>query len=129
MKCPESIRKEMDLWRMGAIGLPRSYVLFHTQVSEMDMRRQDWTVLEDKGMVSDGWGDGMKVRELVVAVANGEPGEWSLETVRWHESGAWFRRGAGWSRFREMTPKTAEKVDFYVNNKINVDNYAAFDYK
>lgn len=102
IKLPDDIKAEMDLWRTGRgeWNVPRSYIDFHCRLANEDMRKQDWVILEDHGLVHDGWGDGMKTKQLVVA-CKGTTGEWKTYTVKWDESGAWFFKSHGWIRFKE----------------------------
>lgn len=103
LKLPTEIENEMKLFRAGFAGIPTSYINFHCVKANEDMYRQDWKILEDHGLVFDGWGDGFKAKQLVVAFK--QFGEWRVATVKWHTSGAWFRQiegCGGWFRFREM---------------------------
>lgn len=121
IRLPEDIAKQMPLYREGVIPLPVDYINFHATCAEVDLNRRLYTegsmiLLEDRGMQSDGWCDGMKVRTVVVAEnqkhGQSAPGAWRVLTLRWHESGAWFAQGAGGGWVREIeadpeTPRTA----------------------
>lgn len=101
IKLPENIKNDMNLYRAGAThNVPHSFIDFHCIAANEDMWKQDWKILEDHGLIHDGWCDGMKNKQLVVAYKENDV--WKTGTVMWHTSGAWFIKGAGWSRFREM---------------------------
>ena len=105
---PESIRAEMKVWRAMInaglwAGVPDSYTNFHLEKATLDMEKRiqsgEWNVLEKK-IVPDGHGDGFKVLEITVSENIND--SCSINVLRWHESGAWFCRGAGWTRYKEM---------------------------
>lgn len=102
IKLPNEINNAMRLYRLGVdFTVPHVYVDFHCKLANWDMIEQDWVILEDHGLIHDGWCDGAKFKQLVVAYK--ENGEYKVATVKWHESGAWFRdTGHGWARFKEM---------------------------
>ena len=103
IKLPNEIANEMCFYRAGLAGIPFSYINFHCNLANEDMYKQDWKILEDHGLVYDGWCDGAKFKQLVVAYK--ENNEYKFGTVMWHESGAWFMKSntsGGWFRFREM---------------------------
>lgn len=101
IKLPKHVEDDMKEYRAGIIwSVPESFIDFHARLADVDRRYQDWVILEDHGLENDGWCDGMKVRELVVAYK--ENNVWHTATIKWHTSGAWFEKGAGWTRFREM---------------------------
>lgn len=106
---PVAVKRDMELYRLTGSGVAPSYVKWHSKMARRDIENQPFVVLEDHGLVDEGWYDGMRVVELVVAVKD-EKG-WHTATVRWHDSFAWFTKGAGWSRTFEMSEKTAEIVE------------------
>lgn len=108
IQLPDSIRAEMNVWRAKNdaglwVSVPDSYTKFHLEKASLDMEKRihsgDWYVVEKK-IVPDGRGDGFQVLEITIAEKVNE--QWTINVLRWHESGAWFRRGAGWTRHKEM---------------------------
>jgi hypothetical protein len=104
VKLPEDIQRDMNRWRAGEIwNLPQSYIDFHENIAREDAEKQDWVILEDLGLMDEGWGDGMKVLHLVVAVKI-DLINWKVYHVRWHNQGSWFRINpfGGSSIFRKI---------------------------
>ena len=118
IKLPDHIEAQMKLYREGLVPLPEDFIEFHSLCAEADLnlrlRHKIWVLLEDRALQYDGWGDGMKVRHVVIAEntlrEHKVHGNWVTRTLKWHTSGAWFEESAGWSRFVDMyddTPRTA----------------------
>ncbi len=103
---PTSIYAALKEWREGYGLAPQSFSDFHQKLAEFDLpRHEDWRVLE-KRLVDDGWGDGMQLVEADIAVKENDI--WVTKVIRWHTSGAWFTKGAGWSWFVECSKDTSE---------------------
>lgn len=103
IKLPRHISQEMKLYRMGLTGIPTSYVEYHKDLAETDIQTQsNVKILEDHGLVFDGWCDGFRVKSYTVAIKSES---WEVKTLKWHESGAWFAKleSGGWVRELEMT--------------------------
>lgn len=96
IKLPAHIAKQMRFWREGLISFPNDYIEFHRTLAFTDMTNQGFNV-KSMEMVSDGWADGFRVLQLVIIDTDGNE-----KTIKWHDSGAWFVEGAGWSRWKEM---------------------------
>lgn len=107
IRLPASIRREMDLFRLGVAALPQSYIDFHARAAVLDLRERagEWTILEDHGLVRDGRGDGFRVRQ--VTIAEKVEDRWVTRTLKWHESGAWFEvlPSGGSARHVKIDPK------------------------
>lgn len=86
---PESLRKQMDMWRsgLGEPEMPPAYVAFHRRLAERRTRDLQIAGCEVKEVDqrSDGWGDGMTVAHLHVQTASGR----SVRLV-WNDSAQEF---------------------------------------
>jgi hypothetical protein len=89
------LKAEMNLWRKGLTSLPTTYINLHEQAA-----RASFTELAEvfglkvrfSEMVSEGWGDGMKVLRVIAETADGE-----VRSLKWSTAngGSWFTtRGA-----------------------------------
>lgn len=107
IKLPAVIEAEMKLFRLGMASLPSIYVNFHHTLAQDDLalriQDHDWKLLEKIGLVNDGFGDDMKYLTVIVAIKDKTNG-WGIHTLKWHESGAWFKQepSGGFSRFANM---------------------------
>ena len=110
LKLPEWISKEMDLYRNFDFGLPDSYVKYHTFLATFDaVVNSNFTILEWKGLVRDGWIDGMKVVQILVLTKDDE--EMVLEWSDSHGEGAWFEALHGKVRRFEMSEETRKHIE------------------
>lgn len=93
LRIPEKLKQPMAGWREGCGPIPQGYIDFHAGCAQRDLDlRPDWKVVEDRGLVDDGWMDGFRVRCVIAAVPAPEALEGrKLVVLKWHESGAWFR--------------------------------------
>lgn len=105
LKQTPEITRKMDDWRNGhgIAPFPQEYNRFHEDLARFDLsKRSIWKVYHVE-MVNDGWGDPAEFLQAVIETPNGE-----LHKIKWHESGAWFREGAGWTRYFEMLAETRD---------------------
>lgn len=92
---PKSIQNKMKMWRMGATGMPQEYVDFHFQlaIETLTKMANDRITIHSQKLVSDGWGDGMRVVEAVV-----EKNE-ELAKIQWNDTNQGFMQrssAGGW---------------------------------
>lgn len=93
---PQHLKLKMEMYRMSLAPLPQGYIDHHADLAQKDLDKRDWHVLKDYGLMSEGWMDGMRVRQIDVVI------DCVPKTLRWHESGAWFRdTGVGHVRYVE----------------------------
>lgn len=97
---PDHLKLAMKMFREGWDSLPQGYIEHHAELAKADIQKQDITILEDHGLVPDGWCDGMRVQQYTIA--HKTDGKWKTDVIQWHDSGAWFVKCSGWSRFLEM---------------------------
>ena len=123
---PDVLKEPMRLYRECEMPLPEEFTWWHRTLADTDLRRRNpafhtahWTLLSDHGLVRDDFGfDGLLVRQVVVAINHGQDArdhgwgaeDWRVHTLRWHESGAWFEKGAGWTRFANILPRVTDDV-------------------
>lgn len=108
IKLPAPISKDMQMWRLGLTGMPKSYIKYHEEIANYDLAHRKWKVIS-KTLEDDGWGDGAK---FVVVVVETAPGQFAR--YKWSESGAWFRQSSAWIREHEMLPATSEFVAEFI---------------
>lgn len=71
---PASIEKQMKLWRMDLIGMPKEYIEFHLNLAEARLAALKATfgfrVVETK-MKDAGWFDGMRELNVIIETKRG----------------------------------------------------------
>lgn len=103
---PKNVRKYVDFYNKNEYGVvPQDYIDFHNKVAQCDMFAQGFVILEDRGLKLSGNFDGMKYRELTIAHKN-KNNNWVVDDIRWDDSGAWFIKGNGYTRFLEIKEST-----------------------
>jgi hypothetical protein len=85
------IEAEMKLWRRGLNSLPESYVKHHENLAEEGLKAltDRGILVHSKQTVMDGWGDGMRLLQVVIETPSGE-----LLKLKWHDShynGSFFK--------------------------------------
>tara|TARA_Y100000310_G_scaffold329473_1_gene399397 strand:+ start:514 stop:900 length:387 start_codon:yes stop_codon:yes gene_type:complete len=87
------IADEMDLWRMGAIGLPASYIAYKKKKAEEDLpgfAAKNGFKIWGTEMVYDGWMDGMKFLAAVVEGKHPTTGEKGLFKIKFADNERWY---------------------------------------
>ena len=113
LKLPKHIQEKMHEYRAGLAPLPEEFNTFMGHVAMQDcvhkMMSGVWELDPEVKVLSvtDGWCDGAKFLQVGV-IHNGEK-----KLVRWHESGAWFTKKAGWVREFEMDESMHEYIAFF----------------
>ena len=118
IRLPEAIEAKMKLFRAGMDRLPQEYIDYHEDLARMDSKSHpDFVVVDNGGMVYDGWMDGMRVLQHLVR--DRKTGKEFL--IQWSDSngkGAWFRLGRhGNVRQYEMNPATVRYLETLEGNK------------
>jgi hypothetical protein len=83
-KLPKRIEEEMKVWRGGFSSLPSSYITFHMELaqSRLEVLKKNYGIkVHATDMISDGWGDGMQVRQAIIETKSGE-----LRKLKWMDA-------------------------------------------
>lgn len=97
-KLPAEIADEMDLWRMGAVGLPKSYITYKKNRAEKSLpgfAKENGFKIWGTKLEDDGWMDGMK---FIVAVVEGKhPTEkgTTLFKIKFSDNERWYHNYPG----------------------------------
>ena len=79
----KTVGREMDLWRIGAVSFPQSYIEWHKAMAKACLAEWEKKGVKRYGirMEHSGWFDGMMQVDTVIELASGK-----LIKVRWHDS-------------------------------------------
>lgn len=90
---PQDISKKMNLWRQGAIWMPKEYIEFHAERAkeELEALKEQFGIrVVETSLISDGWLDGMKVIRAIVETPSRK-----LLDLKYSDSGQNFMRDTG----------------------------------
>ena len=95
---PESISNKMSAWRKGlTVSMPNAYIDFHWKLAEETLLalQKEGVIVHATYNVDDGWGDGMKVMQVIVELPDG-----SLHKLKYVDTAQSFMvamQTGGWS--------------------------------
>lgn len=101
VELPVDVKRQMELWRLGLIPIPKAYIEFHKQLAHRAIQRleQQGFEIHKAWTATDGWMDGMRVVWVIAEKSN------KLYKLKWHDGNQEFfvqSQSGGGFPFREV---------------------------